>query len=82
MGTDQMSDSLGRMGQYIFFSLYCLDRLWGLPTLLHNRYVRDGIYRGGKRPKHEVDCSPLSGAEIKNDGAIPPVTHTSSEGSA
>jgi hypothetical protein len=33
---------------------------------------------GVKRPGHETDHSPPSGAEVKNGGAIPPLTHMSS----
>jgi hypothetical protein len=49
-----------------------LDRLWGPPSLLCSGY------RGVKRPKSEADHSHASSAEVKNDGAIPPLHHTSS----
>jgi hypothetical protein len=37
---------------------------------------------GVKRPGREADHSPACSAEVKNGGAIPPLSHTSSWGGA
>jgi hypothetical protein len=41
-----------------------------------------GFFPGVKRPGSESDNSPPSSAEVKNDGAIPPLPHMSSWHSA
>jgi hypothetical protein len=48
------------------------------PTQLPIRCVLGAISPGVKRPGREVDQSPPSSTEVKNDGAIPPLSHTSS----
>jgi hypothetical protein len=37
------------------------------------QWVPGAIFRVLKRPVREVNHSPLSSAEVKNDGAIPPL---------
>jgi hypothetical protein len=37
----------------------------------------EGHYPGVKRPMREADHSPPTSAEVKNDGAIPPLPHMS-----
>jgi hypothetical protein len=54
------------------------DRLWGPPSLISNACVKRGVKQQGR----EVDHSPLSSAEVKNGGAIPPLLHMSSWHSA
>jgi hypothetical protein len=48
------------------------------PTLLPIQRVLGALFLGVKLPGREADHSPLSCAEVKNDGAIPPFPHTSS----
>jgi hypothetical protein len=45
---------------------------------LPNQCVLEVIFRGVKRPEHEVDHSPLSSTEVKNARDISPLPHTSS----
>jgi hypothetical protein len=52
----------------IFLSSIGLDRLWDPPNLLYSEY-RGRFPRGVKRH------SPSSSAEIRNNGAIPPLSH-------
>jgi hypothetical protein len=62
-----------------FFSLpWHPDRLWGLPSLILSEYL--GLFPlEVKRPGRESDHhSPLSIADVKNDGVIHPLTHKSS----
>jgi hypothetical protein len=49
------------VGSRIFSSQRRPDRLWGPPSLLHNRYGGGGV----KRPGREVDHSPPPSAEVK-----------------
>jgi hypothetical protein len=42
------------------------------------QWVLWGWFFWGKAAGYEADLSPLSSAEVKNDGAIPPLPHTSS----
>jgi hypothetical protein len=44
----------------------------------HYSMVTEGSYPGVKRQGRETDNSTPSSAEVKNDGAIPPLHHTSS----
>jgi hypothetical protein len=53
-----------------------LDRLWGHSNSLSNVYR--GPSPGVKRQGREGDYSPPSSAEVKNGGAIPALTYTSS----
>ena len=56
-----------------FFSSKCLDQLWGPPSLLFCECCI--CFLGVKWPEHNVDCSPPSGASVKNEWsytAIPP----------
>jgi hypothetical protein len=53
------------------------DRLWGPPSLPSRGY-RELFPPGVKRQGRETDRSPPSSAEAKDDGAIPPLPHTSS----
>jgi hypothetical protein len=48
------------------------------PTHPPVHWVPRVLSTGVKRPGHEADHSPLSSAEIKNDGVIPPLLHMSS----
>ena len=41
------------------------DLLWGLPTLLFDGYW--GFFQGIKWPGHEIDHSPPSSAEVKDE---------------
>jgi hypothetical protein len=41
-----------------------------------------GVFPGVKRPGREADHSPPSNAEVKNGGAIPPLSHMPSWHSA
>jgi hypothetical protein len=51
-----------------------LDRLWGPSSLLFNGH--QGIFSpGGRTTGREADHLPPSSAEVKNDGAIPPLRH-------
>jgi hypothetical protein len=60
-----------------FSSLQCPNRLWGSRSLLSNG--NRGIFPWEvKRPKREGDNSSPSSAEVKNDGAIPPLSNMSS----
>jgi hypothetical protein len=43
--------------------------------------IRD-TFPGVKRPQPEADHSSASGVEVKNSGAMPPLSHTSSWGGA
>jgi len=52
----------------------CPYRLWSQPSLLFNDYR--GSFRGARLPWHEVNRSPPSGAEIKNEwsyNSTPPI---------
>jgi hypothetical protein len=50
------------------------DRLWSQPNFLYNGYR--GLFPWGvKRPGRETDHSPLSSAETKKGGVLPPLTH-------
>jgi hypothetical protein len=62
-------------GARFFSSLQCSDRFWGPPTLLSNGYRR--LNPRVKREWREADHSPLSSAEVKNGGIIPPLPHMS-----
>jgi hypothetical protein len=48
------------------------------PTQTHIEWAPGNISQGVKRLAIEVDHRPKSNAEDKNDGAIPPLPHTSS----
>jgi hypothetical protein len=48
------------------------------PTERSIEWVQGALVPGVKRPGRETDHSPPSTAEVKNDGAIPPLSHTSS----
>jgi hypothetical protein len=63
-------------GARFFSSPQRPDRLWGPPRLLPSGY-RGTLSPGTKRPGREADHSPPSSAQVKNDGAIPPLPHTS-----
>jgi hypothetical protein len=60
-----------------FSSLQNPDRLWG-PTKPTIRWVPWALSPGINCPGREVDLSPIYSAEVKNDGAIPSLPHTSS----
>jgi len=47
-----------------FFPSPCPERLWNPPSLLSNGY--EGFFLGVKRPGHEAEHSPPSGAEVKH----------------
>jgi hypothetical protein len=47
------------------------------PSLLSNRY-RGLFPEGGGEGDREADNSPLPNVEVKNSGATPPLSHTSS----
>jgi hypothetical protein len=65
-GLDDPSSILGKTG---FFSTpQHPGRLWGPPNLLSNGY------RGAKQPGREADHSPPSSTEVKNGGAISPLS--------
>jgi hypothetical protein len=49
---------------------------WHPPGLLSSQY--QGLFHWGKSAGHETDRSPPSSAEVKNDGAIPPLPDMSS----
>jgi hypothetical protein len=53
------------------------DRFWGPPSLLFNGY-RGALSAWLKLPGREADHSPPSSADVKNDGAVPPLLHMSS----
>jgi hypothetical protein len=57
--------------QKYFFSKKSSDPLWGPPSLVFNGY-RCSFPRL-KLPKREADHSPPSSAQVKNNGAIPPL---------
>jgi hypothetical protein len=59
-----------------YFSLLCSVQT-GPPSLLAIGY-RGLILLGVKRPGREADHSPPGSAEVKNDGAVPPLPHISS----
>jgi hypothetical protein len=63
-------------GRNFFSLLHRPDRFWGPPSYLSNGY--QGSIAGVKRLGHEADHSPPSSAEVKNGGAISPISHTSS----
>jgi hypothetical protein len=48
------------------------------PTQLPTPWVLGALSPGVKRQDREVDHSPLSNTEVKNGGAIPPLSHMSS----
>jgi hypothetical protein len=52
------------------------DRLWAHPST--SPMGTGGSFPGGKAAGREADHSPLSSAEVKNGGAVPPLPHTSS----
>jgi hypothetical protein len=64
----------GRAKRFFFIS-HRPDRFWGPSSFLSDRY-QELFSRGVKRLGREADHSSPSSAEIKNDGAIPPLTHT------
>jgi hypothetical protein len=51
---------------------------WGLPRLLSSGYKVVVSPPGVKRPGHETDHSTPPSAEVKNDGAILPLSLKSS----
>jgi hypothetical protein len=61
-----------------FPTFQCPPRLWGLPNLIHWDGMGD-LCPWVKRQRREAGrLPPSSSAEVKNDGAIPPVRHTPS----
>jgi hypothetical protein len=64
-------------GKVFFSSPQCPDLFWGLPSLLFSR-VQGAFSLQIKLPECEVGHSHPSSEEVKNDGAIPPLPHTSS----
>jgi hypothetical protein len=74
-GLDGRVSNLGR-GKIYLFSTSSRSALG--PTQPPIQWVPGAISPGVKRPGREADHSFTSGAEIKNDGAIPPLPHTSS----
>jgi hypothetical protein len=55
------------------------DRNWGPSSLLYTGYRVPGVLSTGlKRLGSEADHSPPSSTEVRNGGAISPLTHTSS----
>jgi hypothetical protein len=73
-GLDGRVSILGR-GKRFFFTPERPDLLWN-PSSLSIGYR--GCSPGGKRQGREADHPSPSSAEVKNDGAIPPLHHTSS----
>jgi hypothetical protein len=53
------------------------ERLWGPASLPSNGYCGGGgdLSLVVKRPRHEADHSPLSSAQVKNGGVIPPLPY-------
>jgi hypothetical protein len=62
--------SIHNWGERIISAPQRQDRLWGPPSLPLNGYRVKWL-------RHEDDRSPLSNAEVKNGGAIPPFPHVS-----
>jgi hypothetical protein len=64
-----------REGQEIFpFSTASVPALG--PTQPPIQWVPKALYQGIKRMRREADQSHPSSAEVKNGGAIPPLSHT------
>jgi hypothetical protein len=49
-----------------------------VPTQPPVQWVLGTVSMGVKRQGREADHSPPSSVEVKNDGAVPPITRTSS----
>jgi hypothetical protein len=47
-------------------------------TQPHIQWVSGALLLGVMRPDREADHSPPSSSEVQNDGAVPPLPHTSS----
>jgi hypothetical protein len=47
-------------------------------NLLFIQWLLGDVSAGVKRQQHEADHSPPSSADVKNDGAMPPLLHTPS----
>jgi hypothetical protein len=58
------------------FLCFTVSRLALGPTQPPIEWVVEAVYPRVKRPGHEADHSPPSSAEVRNDGAIPPLPHT------
>jgi hypothetical protein len=63
----------GRPGFYSRFSTASRPALW--PTQPPIQWVPGTLSPGVKRQGREADHSPPSSAEVKNDGATPPLPH-------
>jgi hypothetical protein len=68
--------SIASRGKRFFSFPQFQDWLWVPPSHLSNG--NQELFPGIMRPRHEADRSPPSSAEVKNSGAIPPLTHASS----
>jgi hypothetical protein len=68
--------SIPGRGKKFFFTPQHPDRLWSPRSLLSNGM--GALSQGIKQPKREADHSAPSSADVKNGGAIPPLTHMSS----
>jgi hypothetical protein len=64
-------DSIPGGGRIFLFSIVSRPTL--RPTLPHIEWVPGAISAGVKRPESETDHLPLSSAEVKSGGAIPPL---------
>jgi hypothetical protein len=61
-----------------FSLLHNAQTSFGIGTVSYSIGTGDPVVGGVKRLGHEVDRSPLSSVEVKNDGAIPPLSHVCS----
>jgi hypothetical protein len=66
-----MIHGLNPAGAIYLSPVKCPDQLWGLPSLLFSGY--QGLCTGVKQPWCETDHSSVSSAEVKNEGAVPPL---------
>jgi hypothetical protein len=69
-----------RKGKIFLLSIAATPATGSTQPPIH--WVLGALSLGVKKLEHEVDHSPLSSAEIKNGGAIPPLPHMSSWQSA
>jgi hypothetical protein len=60
--------SIPRRGKKFFSSLQGLDRLWGLPSLMSNRYL--GFFPPAGKAAWGMKLNTRFSAEVKNHGAI------------